>query len=186
MADGLSPREKSRGSAEPRFLIIGFIRKPHGVGGELKVAVESEEPERFFYLERVFVSRRPNDANPRPLTVEHVRFNKEEALVKFAEVNGREEAGTLRQHWLFVTLEDALPLADNEFYSFQAIGIPVVTETGESLGTVSQILETGANDVFIVQGARGEILIPDIEGVVLNVDIVNREIVVDLPDGLIS
>ncbi len=185
MTNNLSPRERERGSAEPRFLIIGFIRKPHGVMGELKVSVESDEPARFFDLERVYVSRRPNDANPRPLTVENVRFNKEEALVKFAEINGREEAGTLRQHWLFVTLEDALPLAEDEFYAFQAIGINVLTDTGEQLGTVSQILETGANDVFIVQGEQGEILIPDIEGVILEVDIANGQLLVHLPDGLL-
>ncbi len=186
MAEKVSPRERERGSTEPRFLIIGFIRKPHGVSGELKVAVESEDPLRFYDLETVYVSRRPNDANPRQLTVTGVRFNKEEALVTFAEINGRDEAGSLRQHWLFVTFDDALPLADDEFYSFQAVGINVITDTGEHLGTVSQILETGANDVFIVQGEDGEILIPDIEGVVLDVDIANEKIVVKLPDGLIS
>jgi 16S rRNA processing protein RimM len=185
MADRLSPRERLRGSAEPRFLIIGYIRKPHGVGGELKVTVESQEPARFFDLETVYVSRRPNDTNPRPLTVSGVRFNKEEALVKFAEIDGREEAAALGRHWLFITLEDALPLEEGEYYAFQAVGIDVITDDGQTLGKVSSILETGANDVFIVDGAQGEILIPDIDGVILEVDIPNGKMIVHLPDGLI-
>lgn len=166
-------------------MIVGFIRKPHGVSGELKVSVESEEPERFFALERVFVSRRPNDPSPRQLTVESVRFNKEEALIRFEEIAGREEAGALRQHWLFVTLEDALPLAADEYYSFQAVGADVMTDDGRWLGKVSSILETGANDVFIVQGEDGEVLIPDIDNVVLDVNIAEGKILVRLIDGLL-
>lgn len=185
MADSLSPRERSRGSSEPRFLIIGYIRKPHGVRGELKVTVESEEPRRFFDLETVYVSRRPNDNHPRSLTVERVRFNKEEALVKFTEVNGREEAAAFGRHWLFITLDDALPLDTDEYYAFQAVGIDVITDEGQNLGKVMSILETGANDVFIVEGEQGEILIPDIDGVVLDVDISNGQLLVHLPDGLI-
>ena len=178
---------KKRGSSnEPRFLIVGRIRKPYGVRGELKVAVQADDPDRFFDLERVFVARDGKSNNPREMTVEAVRFHQHDALIKFAGIDDREVAKELNSQWLFVSIEDAVQLEEGEIYTYQIVGVDVVTDGGYALGTVSSILETGANDVFVVDGANGEILLPDIPDVVQSIDIENNKMIVTLMEGLLN
>lgn len=169
----------------PRYLIIGRVRKPHGINGELKIAIESELPERFTWLRHVWLSRNPNDRAPRQVAVENVRFHGDDALVKLAGYDDPETAGHLRQHWVFVPIEQALPLEADEYYSFQIIGFRVETRAGRLLGTLASLLETGANDVFVVDGPLGELLLPDIPDVVLDIDLTGRRIVVEPLPGLL-
>jgi 16S rRNA processing protein RimM len=84
-----------------------------------------------------------------------------------------------------IPLEDAVPLEDDEFYLYQAIGLDVYTDEGDHLGHVVDILETGANDVYVVQGQRGEVLLPAIDDCVLDVDIAAGKMTVHLLDGLL-
>lgn len=177
--------ERGSGTPESRFLIIGRIRKPHGVRGELKVAVLTDVPERFNWLETVVVTRKEgDDNNSLILSIESVRFHQQDALILFSGIESREAAGQLRNHWVKVPIEEALPLEEGEYYTHQAIGWAVLTSAGEQLGTVSGLIETGANDVFVVKTANGELLLPDIPDVIKTIDPTAGQLIVELMDGL--
>lgn len=173
-------------SSEPRFLIIGRIRKPHGVRGELKVSVLTDTPKRLTWLETVYISRKENDLEPKQVGVGNVRFQGEDALLMLDGYTSRELAGTLRQHWLMIPIEEAIPLEEGEYYAYQAIGLIVSTVEGDVLGHITQIIETGANDVFVVMGDEGEILLPDIPDVVQEVNIAEQRMIVTLLPGLLG
>ncbi|MCP4423446.1 MAG: 16S rRNA processing protein RimM [Chloroflexi bacterium] len=168
-------------SVGPRFLIIGRVRKPHGVRGEVRVEPHTDWPERFTWLESVYVG----ETNPQPVAVESARFHKGLVLLKLAGYDGREAAGVLRGEWLQVPEEEAVPLAEGEYYLHQLYGLAVYTDEGEHLGELAQVIETGANHVFEVQGERGEILIPDTDEVVREIDFENGRMTVHLLPGLL-
>lgn len=189
MSDRRDNRPKSaRGSAgaEPRFLIIGQVRKPHGLRGELKVAVHTDDPERFKLLDTVYISRRFDDANPKPVGLKSVRFQGETALLKLEGYDSPETAGTLRKYYLHVPLEDAIPLEEGEYYLYQLLGLDVYTVDGEHLGELTNVIETGANNVFEVKGKRGEILLPDIDDVIKAIDFDAKRMTIEPLPGLLS
>lgn len=166
---------------EPRFLVIGRIVKPHGVQGEVRVEVITELPERFNWLETVYVG----EDSPRPVGVESVRFHKNFALVKLAGYDTREAAAALRAQLLQVPEDEAIPLEEGEYYLYQLVGLAVYTDEGEHLGELVEVLETKANNVFIVHGPRGEVLLPDTDEIVLDIDFENGRMEVHLMPGLI-
>ncbi len=167
---------------DQNYMLIGRVLRPHGVRGEIRAEILTSVPE-YFDAEQLYLGRRPTQL--KPYEVEDVRFHQEKALVKFVDIDDREVADGLRDLWVYIDREDALPLEEGEFYLYQLIGMSVVTDEGEALGKVTDTLQTGANDVFVVNGARGEILLPDIEGVVLSVDGEQGLITVHLIEGLI-
>ncbi|MGD8855231.1 MAG: ribosome maturation factor RimM [Chloroflexota bacterium] len=168
-------------SAEPRFLVIGRILKPHGVRGEVRVEIHTDLPERFTWLESVYVGKE----DPRLVAVEGVRFHKEWALLKLAGYDDRETAATLRSEWLQVPEEESIPLEEGEYFLYQLAGLQVHTEAGLYLGDIRQVLETGANNVFVVKGPLGEILIPDIGEVVLKIDFQAKRMLIRPLEGLL-
>lgn len=171
-------------SPEPRFLIIGRIVRAHGVRGELRVELLTELPERLTWLERVYLSRDPDDAAPAAATVTNVRFHKGQALVTLAGTGTREQAEELRSTYLLVPIAEAIPLEDDEYYYYQLEGLAVVSDEGEQLGVIRDVLETGANQVFIVDGPSGELLLPNTEEVVLAIDLEAGQMTVHLLAGL--
>lgn len=181
MPDGGSRRGLPENSGEPRFLVIGRIIKPHGTGGEMRVEVLTELPERFDWLERVYVGRE----DPKPIPIEAVRFHQSWVLIKLSGVDDRDAAEGLRSEWLQVPEEEGIPLDEGEYYLYQALGLSVVTDQGQALGEISEIIETGANYVFVVTGPQGEVLIPDTDEVVLEVDLERGRMLVHLLDGLL-
>jgi len=180
------PGQHSRGltdsTVEPRFLIIGRVVKPHGVRGEMRVESHTELPERFNWLESVFVGL----DNPEEVAVEGVRFHKNWILLKLAGFDNREEAQALRSQWLQIREETGLPLAEGQYYLYQVIGLDVFTDLNEYLGRVTEVMETGANNVFVVKGDRGEVLIPDIEDVILDIDFDQQRMTIHLLPGLLD
>ncbi len=171
-------------AAEPRFLIIGQVLRPHGVRGEMHVTIHTDVPERFTWLERVFISKDENDPAPRPVPMERVRFHRGNALLKLGGYDTREQVDLLRTWWLMVPEEEAIPLDEGEYYLYQLEGLEAYTDEGEHLGTVSEVLQTKANNVFVVQGPAGELLLPDTEEVVLEIDMDAGRITVHLIPGL--
>lgn len=169
-------------SAEPRFVTIGRVSKPHGVRGEVRVVPLTDLPERFEWLEYVFVG----DRNPVRVPVESVRYHGESILLKLGGYPTRDDAERLRDQLLQVPEEDAIPLEDDEYFLFQTIGLDVFTENEIPLGHVTEILETGANNVFVVNGEKGELLIPDIPDVICDVDIESGRIVIRPLPGLLD
>lgn len=168
-------------STEPRFLVIGRVIKPHGVRGEVRVEVITDLPERFTWLETVYVG----EDSPEPVGVEAVRFHKSYALVKLEGYDTREKAAELRNQLLQVLEADAIPLEEGEYYLYQLVGLAVYTDEGEHLGELVDVIETKANNVFIVQGSRGEVLLPDTDEVILDIDFENGRMEVHLLPGLI-
>ncbi len=170
----------------PEYLLLGEVLRPHGVRGELRLRILTDHPERINDLERVFVGRDPSQPNAQPYAVEQMRMNVEYGLLKLKGIDDRNQADRLRGMYVMIDLAHAVPLEEGEFYLYQLIGITVQTAQGEVLGTITDVLETGANDVYIVASPTyGEILIPDTEQTVLDIDVDAGVVVVELPDGLL-
>ena len=146
----------------------------------MRVKPHTDEPERFTWLEQVYVG----ETAPRLMAVEQARLHQGMILLKLTAVNDRTAAEALRGEWLMVPEADALPLEEGEYYLFQLEGLAVQTVEGEALGTLSRVIETGANNVFVVQGEQGELLLPDIAEVVQEIDFANGRMVVTLLPGL--
>lgn len=177
--------ENRRGSAgqfaEPRFLVIGRVLKPHGVRGEVRVAPLTDFPQRFTWLETVFLG----EVDPYPVVVEAVRFHGELILLKLAGYDDRESAGRLRGVWLQVPENEAIPLEEGEYFLYQLEGLIVFTDAGDRLGELVRVMETGANNVFVVKSDSGELLLPDTAEVVQEIDFENGRMTVHLLPGLL-
>lgn len=168
-------------ATEPSFLVIGQITKPHGVIGEVRVIPHTDLPERFTWLETVFIGK----TNPQPVPVESARLHNNLVLLKLAGYDDRDAVEALRGAWLLVPESEAIPLAEGEYFLFQLMGMEVLTDSGEPLGRLVEIIETGANNVFRVSGSRGDVLLPDIDEVILDIDLDNGRMTVHLLPGLL-
>ncbi len=165
----------------PVFLVIGKLVHPHGVHGELMLEVYTDFPERIHPGVTVFVGDRYT-----PHKILSRRQHKAGLLVAFQEYSTPEEAGVLRNQLVYVRAADRPPLPEGEYYHHQLIGLAVKTESGQTLGVVKSILETGANDILVVRPETGaEILIPAVDEFVLAYDLEQGEITVRLLPGLL-
>lgn len=173
-------------SPEPRFLVVGQVLGAHGIRGELKVEILTDDPHRFGLLDQVYLGL--EDAEPLPRALKGYRLHKGRVLLRIEDCDDRNVAGTLQGYLVQVPMEEALPLREGEYFEHQIIDLEAWTLSGERLGVVVEILYTGANEVYVVRGegpAEREILIPAIEGVLVQVDVAAGRLVVDLPEGLI-
>lgn len=167
---------------EPRYLAVGRITRPHGVRGELRVEVLTDYPEHLAEKKVLYVGRQH-----RPYKVRGLRFHQEAALLTLEGCDDRNAAGALRGSLVEIAVEDATPLEDDEYYHYQVIGMRVETDGGEVLGEVADVFEApGANDVLVVYGPRGEILLPVIEDVIADFDLETNRICVHLLPGLLD
>lgn len=172
--------------ADPRYLLLGEVLRPHGIRGELRVRILTDYPDRIRQLEHVYIGTSPDAVDAVAFKVEHLRMHQGYGLLKLSAIRDRNEADLLRERYVMVRLEDAVPLEEGEFYLYQLIGVNVQTLQGEELGRLTDVLETGANDVYIVDSPTyGEVLIPVTDETIISTDIDARLIVVDLPDGLL-
>jgi 16S rRNA processing protein RimM len=172
---------KASAPAARRYLHIGTITGPHGIRGEVKVQLMTDYPERFKPGADLYLG---TDADARPVKIASVRPHKTILLVGLASVHDRNAAELMRGMSFLIPEDEAMPLAENENYAHDLVGMSVETSDGESLGVLTEILFTGANDVYVVSGPTGEILLPALKDVVLSVDVPSRKMVVVLPDGL--
>lgn len=171
----------SPSNGEPVFLVIGKLRKPHGLRGELLMEVLTDFPERFRPGMRVYVG-----SSYRPMLINNLRWHRSALLITFRGYNTRDQVDDLRNQMVHVHAKDIHPLPEGEFYRHQILGMRVFSDSGEQLGTVTDILETGANDVCVVRPESGpEILLPVIESVILDIDMAMDKMVVHLLPGLI-
>jgi 16S rRNA processing protein RimM len=167
------------GQETPRFLVIGEVLRPQGVKGEVRVRVLTDFPEHFHMLERVYVGQGPSVE-----VVESARFHNGYVLIKLAGYDDRTAAGSLRGALLQIPTEEAMALGEDEYYHHQIVGLAVWTVEGEHLGHVREILTTGANDVYVVWGLKGEVLLPAITDVIRQVDLEAGRLIVALMEGL--
>jgi len=175
---------ESSGSQQPefRYLAIGRIVRAHGLHGEVSVKVLTEFPERFETTEWVYLG---NEFEATPYRLERYRWHKKNLLLTLSGISDRTQAEQLRGQFVQVPLEEAVSLPEGSYYLYQLIGLQVITVDGQSLGSVHNILDTGANDVYVIEGDDRQILLPAIDDVVQSVDIEAGQIVVQLIDGLI-
>ena len=167
---------------EPRYLAVGRITRPHGVHGELRVEVLTDNPEHIAELRYVYVG-----PQHRAYKLLRARFHRQALLLTLEGCTDRNAAEALRGALVEIAVEDAVPLAADEYYHFQVIGMEVETEAGVVLGEVVEVLATpGANDVFVVYGPQGEVLIPVIEDVILDFDPEANRIRTHLIPGLLD
>jgi 16S rRNA processing protein RimM len=173
------------GTPEPRFLAVGQVVGMHGLRGELKVKILTDDPQRFALLERVYVG--PDGAEPSPRVLEGARPHKGHVLLKLQGCNDRDSAETFRGCLIQIRREEAIPLEEGQYHEYQILGLQAHTVSGENLGEVVEIIYTGANEVYIIErpapGAP-QLLIPAIKDVVLEVDLESGHLLVELPEGL--
>ncbi len=178
-----NPSEPSTGSpspGEPVFLAVGHLRRPHGVSGDLLMDVLTDFPERLRTGRTVYVGESHD-----PVRIVSVRGHDKELIIRFAGIATPEEAGRFRNAVLYVKASELPELPEGEYYHHQLLGLSVVDESGQVLGKLVNILETGANDVYMVETPAGkEILLPAVEEVILAVDLEHHEMRVRPPEWL--
>jgi 16S rRNA processing protein RimM len=170
----------SLSGGEPAFLAVGKLRHPHGVRGEMLMEVLTDFPERLAVGSVLYVGP---EATPRRLMKS--RPHHAGLLITFEGFSTPEEVGQLRNQVVYVRADDRPALPEGEYYHHQLLGLRVSTREGETLGTVIEILETGASDVLVVRPPTGpDVLIPIVDAFVQRVDLASREITVQLIPGM--
>ncbi|MDI6709205.1 MAG: ribosome maturation factor RimM [Bacillota bacterium] len=166
----------------PDFITIGEVVNTHGHRGAVRVLPLTDFPERFQDLKEVILTR---DGERVTMHIERVAFQKRFVILSLREVPDMHAAERLRGAVLQIPREQACPLPEGRYYLFEIIGLQVFTADGERLGTVVDVLRTGANDVYVVRGEAGrELLIPALKSVVAEINPDASRMVVDLPEGL--
>jgi len=178
-------RERAQTSAVrrriPEYLTIATLVSPWGTRGEIKTRIETDFPERFAGLSRVLVG-----PEHEPFEIEGMRPYREQALLKLKGVDDPESARALNGMAVQVPVAEAVPLAVGHYYVHEIEGLEVLTEEGESLGVIAEVLFAGGNPIYVTQGPRGEVLIPRLEGVVRQVDLEAGHMIVHVPAGLLD
>ncbi len=165
------------------YLKIGQIINTHGVKGELKIYPLTDNIKRFKGLKQVWMEF---PEGYRAMKIEGVKFVKEFPIIKLENISTMNEAEKLRNQYIYVDRENAVKLPKDTYFIADLIGIQVFTEQEGLLGTLTDVISTGANDVYEITPSEGKsILIPAIGDVVLNVDINGRRMVVKLLEGLV-
>jgi 16S rRNA processing protein RimM len=165
--------------------VVGRVSRPHGVRGEVRVEIVTGYPERLAQRAHFYLARPDSDAVQR-YPVEGLRFHRGTLLLKLGGCDDRNGADELRGMLVQIPTEEAVPLDEGEYYHFQIIGAAVETESGEALGRVVEVLETGANDVYVVRGPRGEVLVPAIESVVRALALDAKRVVIRPLPGMLD
>ncbi|RJP52162.1 MAG: 16S rRNA processing protein RimM [Anaerolineaceae bacterium] len=166
---------------ESVYLAIGFLRRPHGVKGEIIMDLHTDFPERIEAGRKVYIGEEYETA-----TLASVRAHGKGVLVKIQGFDTPESAGRFRNQWMYAKSNEVPPLPEGQYYKYELIGLDIVDDQGNALGKIAEILETGANDVYVARDEAGrEILLPAIPSVVLEVDMTARVMKVHLLEGLI-
>ena len=166
---------------EQRFQ-VGVITSTHGVRGEVKVFPTTGDPARFKKLKQVILDTGKEDME---LEITGVKFFKNMVILKFKGIDDMDTANKYRQKSLYVTRENAVKLEKNEYFIADLIGLAVSSEEGEDLGFINDVLQTGANDVYVIKKTGEEdLLLPAIKDCVKEVDIEGGKMVVHVLPGL--
>lgn len=166
---------------EDRFQ-VGVISSTHGIRGEVKVFPTTDDVKRFKKKMEVILD---TGAGEKLLTVESVKFFKQLVILKFQGIDNINDIECYKGKSLYVTRENAVPLAEDEYYIADLIGMTVVEDNGESLGILKDVIVTGANDVYEVACSDGSsILLPAIKECILKIEPLEKKITVHVMEGL--
>lgn len=167
-----------------QLLRVGVISNTHGIRGEVKVFPTTDDPNRFKKLKKVILDTGKEQLN---LEISSVKFFKNLVILKFKGFDNINDIERYKGCDLLVTRENAVPLEENEYYIVDLIGCTVVTDEGETLGELVDVMTTGANDVYVVETAEGkEVLLPYTAECILNIDIDKKEIKAHILPGLLD
>jgi 16S rRNA processing protein RimM len=168
-----------------KLYTIGKIVNTHGIRGELKVILETDFPERFDIGNELVIVSPSNQQTP--VTVQSARLHKNMYVVKFKQFDNINDVEKYKGSLLKIEEKYQQPLEEGEYYYREIIGCRVVTEEGEELGPITEILTPGANDVWVVSKPKSkQILIPVIDDVVLDVDVANKIVKIHVLEGLLD
>ena len=166
------------------FLQVGVITSTHGVRGEVKVFPTTDDAKRYSKLKEVLLGEE-NDAPV--LHIEGVKYQKNMVILKFKEYSTLNEVEKLKGKPLFVTRKNAVKLSKDEYFVADLIGMRVVDEAKQIGGVLKDVMQTGANDVYIIDlDDNRELLLPAIKDCILNVDFVNGIIQINILEGLLE
>jgi 16S rRNA processing protein RimM len=162
---------------EPALLVVGRLRHAHGVKGEISMEVLTDFPERLRQGKQVFVGE-----SHYPMMISAARWKDKVMLLTFEGYTDCDQVNTLRNAQVYIRTENLPSLPEGEYYFHQLVGLKVRNEAGDLLGQLEEVMETGANDVYMVRSPSGEeILLPAIEAVILKVDLEGGEMTVRPP-----
>ncbi len=165
------------------YLRVGIITATHGIKGEVKVYPTTDDMGRFKKLKQVYLDTGKEYLE---LEISGVKFFKQWAILKFKGIDNINDVEKYKGHDLLVTRENAVELEENEFFICDILDSQVVTDEGEELGILTDVMATGANDVYVVTRKDGsEVLLPSIKECILDVNPENKKILVHLMPGLI-
>lgn len=164
------------------LLQVGVITSTHGIRGEVKVFPTTDDVKRFKKLKQVILD---NGKERRDLEIESVKFFKNMVILKFKGIDNINDVEKYKQSPLFVTREDAVPLGDDEYFIADLIGLNVQSDEGEELGVIADVLQTGANDVYVIKKkGMNDLLVPAIKDCVKEVCVEEGRMLVHLLPGL--
>ena len=166
------------------ILQVGVITSTHGVRGEVKVFPTTDDARRFKRLKEVILDTGKEQIT---LEIEGVKFFKQFVILKFKGLDNINDVEKYRQKSLYVTRKNAVRLSKDEYFVADLMGLRVQNEEGEDIGVLREVMETGANDVYVIDLADGrELLLPAIKQCVLNVDIEAGFVQVHILNGLLD
>ena len=173
----------SKESKLEKQLQVGVISSTHGVRGEVKVFPTTDDVTRFRQLKKVYLD---TGREMLPLEIQNVKFFKQFAILKFKGIDNINDIEKYRGKSLMIDREDAVDLDEDEYFIADMIGMKVCTEDGSEFGTLKDVMETGANDVYIIDSPEyGEVLIPAIRECILDVDMDEDRMTIHLMEGLV-
>lgn len=165
------------------LLRVGVIANTHGIKGEVKVYPTTDDVNRFKKLKKIILD---TGKEKKELEVVSVKFFKNLVILKFKGIDNINDIEKYKGKDLLVTREYAIPLKEDEYFIYDIIGATVITEEGEELGILEEVMTTGANDVYVVRTKeKKEVLLPVIKECVLDIDIESKIVKVHLMDGLL-
>lgn len=166
------------------YLQVGVITQTHGIRGEVKVFPTTDDVRRFKKLKEVILDAKREQ---RTLEIEGVKFFKQFVILKFKGIDNINDVEQYKNCPLLVTRANAVPLAPNENFICDMIGLKVVSDEGAEIGTLTDVLQTGANDVYVVETAqKKEVLLPAIPQCVLDVKLDEGIVLVHMMEGLLD
>jgi 16S rRNA processing protein RimM len=172
-----SPKE-----GEPVYLAVGLLRKPHGLNGDLLMEIYTDFPDRIRPGTTIFVGDKYQ-----PLKITRRRPHNDGLILGFEGITTPEAAGRYRATVAYVPTADRPALPEGEYYHHEIIGLTVLDESGKELGQLTEIIVTGANDVYVIKRAQGsDILLPALKEVILEVDLSAKIMRVHLLPGLVD
>lgn len=169
---------------DSELVAIAKIVRTRGLRGEVVADVLTDFPERFEGLENVTAVLA--DGKRRELKIEKFWFQKDRVVLKFEGYGQIDTAETLRGAEICVPESEAVNLEDDEFFDWELTGCDVETVSGQTIGTVREVMRTGGTEVLLIDGPNKELMVPFAESICVEVDIENKRIVVDPPEGLLE